>query len=137
MWDTLKYFIHSNYKKRLSGQAGKTGRIENEFIGNVGCTYFEDSDKIGICYFAGTGFRRKGYVSEAVRAYVQYFFEHYNEDEIEAVIKENNIPSWKVADNTGFKLLETRMHKDIGDEREELYRFYTLKKREIKPAQRL
>ena len=44
-----------------------------EVIGNVGCTYFKDMKKIGICYFAGADYRRKGYVSEAVRAYVQYF----------------------------------------------------------------
>ena len=99
-----------------------------EVIGNVGCTYFEDSDKIGICYFAGADHRRKGYIREAVRAYVPYFFEHYNEDEIIAVIKEDNIPSWKVADNTGFRLIETKMYKDIGDEKEELYRFYTIEK---------
>ena len=99
-----------------------------EVIGNVGCTYFEDSDKIGICYFAGADHRRKGYIREAVKAYVPYFFEHYNEDEIIAVIKEDNIPSWKVADNTGFRLIETRMYKDIGDEKEELYRFYTIEK---------
>ena len=99
-----------------------------EVIGNVGCTYFEDSDKIGICYFAGADHRRKGYIREAVKAYVPYFFEHYNEDEIIAVIKEDNIRSWKVADNTGFRLLETRMYKDIGDEKEELYRFYAIEK---------
>ena len=77
-------------------------------------------------------YRRKGYVSEAVRAYIQYFFEHYNEDEIIAVIKENNIRSWKVADNTGFRLLETRMYKDIGDENEESYRFYVIKRNQLK-----
>ena len=25
-----------------------------EIIGNVGCTYYEDTGKVGICYFAGT-----------------------------------------------------------------------------------
>ena len=99
-----------------------------EIIGNVGCTYFEDTDRVGICYFAGTDHRRKGYTSEAVDAYVQYFFEHYNEDELIAVIKEQNIPSWKTAEKTGFTLLETRMYKDIGDENEELYRFYEVKR---------
>ena len=99
-----------------------------EVIGSVGCTYFEDMAKTGICYFAGADYRRKGYVREAVRAYVPYFFEHYNEEEIIAVIKENNIQSWKLAENTGFKLLETRMYKDIGDEKEELYRFYAIKR---------
>ena len=99
-----------------------------EVIGNVGTSYFEDLGKIGICYFAGTDHRRKGYVSEAVKAYVPYFFEHYNEDEIIAVIKDENISSWKTAEKTGFTLMETKMYQDIGDEHEELYRFYVFRR---------
>lgn len=95
-----------------------------EVIGNVGNTYYEDTDKNGICYFVGAAYRRKGYVSEAVMAYVPYFFEHYNEDEIIATIKDVNEPSWKTAEKTGFKLLEIKMYKDIDDEKEELYRCY-------------
>ena len=99
-----------------------------EVIGSVGCTYFEDTDRIGICYFAGAHYRRKGYVKDAVKAYVSYFFDHYDADEIIAVIKDNNIQSWKTAENTGFKLLETRMYKDIGDKKEEMYRFYAMER---------
>ena len=46
-------------------------------------------------------------MSEAVKAYIPYFFEHYNEDEIIATIKADNEPSWKTAERGGFKLLET------------------------------
>ena len=63
-----------------------------------------------------------------MKAYIPYFFEHYDEPEIIAIIKDNNIYSRKVAEKSGFKLLETRMYKDIGDEKEELYRFYGIKK---------
>ena len=99
-----------------------------EVIGNVGCTYYEDTDKIGICYFAGAKYRRNGYVSEAAKAYASYFFEHYEENEIIATIKANNVYSWKTAERAGFRLVETRMYKDIDDEKEELYRFYSLKR---------
>ena len=30
-----------------------------EVIGSVGSTYYEDVDKVGICYFIGTPFRKK------------------------------------------------------------------------------
>ena len=63
-------------------------------------------------------------MSEAVKAYIPYFFERYNEDEIIVTIKDVNEPSWKTAEKSGFKLLETKMYKDIDDEKEELYRFY-------------
>ena len=97
-------------------------------IGNVGCTYYEDTDKIGICYFVGTAYRRNGYVSEAVNEYISYFFNHYDEREIIATIKDANVPSWKTAEKCGFKLMETKMYKDIDDEKEELYRFYVVKR---------
>ena len=99
-------------------------KATGDVIGNVGCTYYEDSDRIGICYFAGTEYRRQGYVSEAVKAYISYFFDHYNEKEIIATIKDENVPSWKTAEKCGFELTETKMYKDIDDEKEELYRFY-------------
>ncbi len=102
-----------------------------DVIGNVGCTYFEDTDRIGICYFTGADYRKKGYTSEAVKAYVRYYFDHYNENEIIAVIKDNNTASWRTAEKTGFKLLETKMYKDIGDENEELYRFYSIERNDI------
>ena len=103
-------------------------KSSGEVIGNVGCSYYEDTDKIGICYFIGSEYRRNGYVTEAVRAYVSYFFEHYDENEIIATVKDQNIPSWKTAERAGFKLIETKMYKDINDEEEELYRFYSVLK---------
>ncbi|MCR5502149.1 MAG: GNAT family N-acetyltransferase [Lachnospiraceae bacterium] len=97
-----------------------------EVIGNVGCTYYEDTGKVGICYFAGAEFRKKGYVSEAVKAYVPYFFEKYNEPEMLATILDSNVPSWKTAERAGFVLSEIKMYKDIYDEKEKLYRFYRI-----------
>ena len=103
-------------------------KISNRIIGNVGCTYYEDTDLIGICYFIGEQYRKNGYASEAVRAYIRYFFDHYDEKEIIATIKDQNISSYKTAERSGFKLIETKMYKDIYDEKEELYRFYAIKR---------
>lgn len=98
-----------------------------EIIGNVGSTYYEDTDRIGICYFTGAEYRRMGYVTETVKAYVRFFFEHYQEKEIIATILDENMPSWKTAEKSGFTLVETKMYKDIYDDEEELYRFYIMK----------
>ncbi len=100
-----------------------------EVIGSVGSTYYEDTNKIGICYFAGGDYRRNGYLSEAVKVYTQFFFEHYHEAEIIATILDSNIPSWKTAEKAGFELIETKMYKDIDDDKEMLYRFYVMKRR--------
>ena len=89
-------------------------------------------DKVGICYFIGTPFREKGYITEAINAYVQFFFKQYSESEIIATILDANTPSWKVAEKSGFNLIEKKMYKDIDDEKEELYRFYVIRGQEDK-----
>ncbi|MCH5190759.1 MAG: GNAT family N-acetyltransferase [Oscillospiraceae bacterium] len=95
-------------------------------IGSVGCSYYKDLQKVGITYFIGADYRNRGYALESVKAYIQYFFRHYNTHEIIATIREGNISSWKVVENAGFNLTERKMYKDINDDREEMYRFYVM-----------
>ena len=96
-------------------------------IGSVGCSYYEDLDKVGITYFIGADYRNRGYASEAVKAYIQYFFRHYNMHEVIATIREENIPSRKIVEKAGFNLFERKMYKDLNDELEEMYCFYIMK----------
>lgn len=102
---------------------------DGRVIGSVGSTYYEDAAKVGICYFIGAEYRNRGYASEAVRAFLQYFFEHYNEDEIAAVILEDNLSSCKTAEKAGFILNDIRKYKDIYDEEEQTYCFYSAKRK--------
>lgn len=101
-----------------------TLKNENTVVGSVGCSYYEDLQKIGITYFIGAEYRNKGYAVEAVKAYIEYFFNHYNVPTLIATIREENIPSWKAAEKAGFKLTEKKMYKDLNDEKEEMYYFY-------------
>ena len=100
-------------------------------IGSVGCSYYEDFKKVGITYFIGAKYRNNGYASEAVKAYIKYFFQHYGIDELIATVREENISSWKVIEKSGFRLTERKMYKDLNDDCEELYRFYSIIKNEI------
>lgn len=101
---------------------------DGRVIGSVGTSYYEDIDKVGIVWFVGAEFRQRGYASEAVNAYVDYYFEHYAEDEILSTIRDANVPSWKTAEKAGFVLEDTRMYKDINDSEEQLYRFYVIRR---------
>ena len=83
---------------------------------------------MGITYFIGADFRNNGYASEETKAYISYFFEHYDENEIIATIREDNVPSWKTIEGVGFSFTEKKMYKDINDANEVLYRFYLAKR---------
>jgi RimJ/RimL family protein N-acetyltransferase len=101
---------------------------DGRVIGSVGTSYYKDMDKVGIVWFVGSEFRQSGYASEAAKAYIAYYFEHYAEDEILSTISDANVPSWKTAEKAGFVLEDTRMYKDIYESEEQLYRFYAIKR---------
>lgn len=98
-------------------------------IGSVGCSFYADMGKVGVTYFIGADDRNKGYASEAVKAYIRYFFQHYDETEIIATIREDNVSSWKTIEKVGFVLTDKRMYRDINDTDEKRYRFYSLQRK--------
>lgn len=105
---------------------------EKVVVGSVGCSYYEDFQEIGITYFIGAEYRNKGYAAEAVKAYVDYFFNHYVVSRMIATIREENILSWKVVEKVGFNLVEKRLYKDLNDEQIKLYRFYEIRRKNLK-----
>lgn len=95
-----------------------------EAIGSVGCSYYDDLDKVGVTYFIGARHRGGGYAAEAVKAYAEYFLSHYDIPELIATVREDNTASWRTVEKAGFALVEKRLYKDINDSKEEMYRFY-------------
>ncbi len=105
-----------------------TLKTETTVIGSVGCSYYEDFQKTGLTYFIGTQYRNSGYAVEAIKAYTEYFFKHYNAEIMIVTVRDENIASWKVIEKVGFILTEKRMYKDLNDDEEKLYRFYEITK---------
>lgn len=101
-----------------------TLKDENIVIGSVGCSYYEDLDEVGITYFIGADYRNSGYAIEAVKAYINYFFNNYDLQKMIATVRAENISSWKVVEKAGFALTEKKMYKDLNDAEEEMYHFY-------------
>lgn len=95
-------------------------------IGSVGCSYYEDLKEIGITYFIGSHYRNNGYAVEAVRAYIDYFFNNYDTKKMLATVRAENVASCKVVEKAGFTLIEKKMYRDINDEQDELYHFYEI-----------
>ena len=100
---------------------------ENVVIGSVGCSYYEELDEVGITYFIGADYRNSGYAIEAVKAYINYFFNHYDLQKVIATVRAENISSWKVVEKAGFSLTEKKMYKDLNDVDEEMYHFYEIR----------
>ena len=105
-----------------------TLKDEAAVIGSVGCSYYEDLRETGITYFVGAQYRNNGYAAEAVKAYTDYYLDHYHAKRMIATVRDENISSWKVIEKAGFILSEKRMYKDLNDDEEKLYRFYEITK---------
>ena len=99
---------------------------DKEVIGSVGCSYYEDLKEVGITYFIGAQYRNVGYATEAVQAYIEYFFNSYDVQRMIATVRAENVSSCKVVEKVGFLLTEKKMYKDINDSEEELTHFYVI-----------
>lgn len=105
-----------------------TVSLKNEdlVVGSIGCSYYDDLEEIGITYFIGAQYRNNGYASEAIRAYVKYFFNNYDGQKMIATVRDENVSSCKAVEKAGFRLTEKRMYKDLNDDKEEIYHFYEI-----------
>ncbi|MDR2022289.1 MAG: GNAT family N-acetyltransferase [Hungatella sp.] len=75
-------------------------KIETE-----GCSAYKDLNEIGITYFIGSTYRRKGYATEAARACADYFLKQYkNISCIIATVRTENNASCKTVEKSGFLL---------------------------------
>ncbi|MDE7416584.1 MAG: GNAT family N-acetyltransferase [Lachnospiraceae bacterium] len=103
-----------------------TLKDEKTVVGSIGCSYYDDLHETGITYLIGAQYRNNGYAAEAVKAYVEFLFNHYSVKKLIATVRDENVPSWKVVEKAGFTLTEKRLYKDLNDAEEELYRFYKI-----------
>lgn len=101
--------------------------IEKEganLVGSVGCSYYEDTNEIGLVYFIGADWRKRGYATEAVAAYTSWFFQQYDISRLIATVRVANKTSCRTLEKVGFTQKETKMYQDMYDKKEELYSFY-------------
>lgn len=97
----------------------------NQVIGSVGCSAYEDLNEVGITYFIGGKYRRNNYATEAVKVFSQYFLDRYKDvQQLIATIRTANKASCKTVEKAGYHLKQTRMYKDINDTEEQEYNFY-------------
>jgi len=103
-------------------------KSSGQAIGSVGTSYYEDMQRIGITYFIGANFRGHGYMTEAVRAFVKYFFQHYDVDSLFATASVWNKASCKTLEKAGFVVFDTKLYQDLLDDKAELSNFYELRR---------
>ncbi|MGN1411079.1 MAG: GNAT family N-acetyltransferase [Oscillospiraceae bacterium] len=77
-----------------------------EFIGDCGLTYqdFNGKDVLEIGYHLQKKFWHQGFATEVAIACKEYAFNKLNADEVFSIIRDNNIPSQRVAIRNGMTI---------------------------------
>ncbi|MBN2304283.1 MAG: GNAT family N-acetyltransferase [Anaerolineae bacterium] len=59
--------------------------------------------RIEVGYILGQEYQGKGYMTEGVRACVRFAFDHLNMNKMLLYCREDNVPSYRLAERVGFK----------------------------------
>ncbi|MCB2298154.1 GNAT family N-acetyltransferase [Clostridium tagluense] len=103
--------------------------IEKEsgkIIGNVGIHDFKESE-VGVAYFVNEDYKCRGYITEAMQAFVEYIFSKFGYEYLITTIQPDNLGSIAVAKKIGFEYIETINIVDDGQIEELPFNYYHLK----------
>ncbi len=92
----------NNLKAKTGVQWGIQLKENNKVVGTVGFHNWEPNVKAEIGFGLNKDYRKKGFVTEAINATIEYGFNELKLLSIEAHIDPSNTNSKKVLENTGF-----------------------------------
>ena len=116
-WHPIAYPVQKKktdeyYKKAIKDKNNCQFVIKNkktkEIMGCLGLVKEEINNSATIGYWIGREYRKKGYMTEATQAVINFCFEKWKVMRIEIRAEEKNIPSQKVIEKCGFKYEGTK-----------------------------
>lgn len=109
-------------ERRAPGGAGGWVQFSVEerdggrLVGDVGISGVDGEPGVAkIGYTIAPAFQGRGYATEAVRALVDYAFETLGAERVRAFAAAGNVPSLRVAENVGLRLVERYGHRHGGE----------------------
>ena len=101
------------YQKYNFGLWAVIYKETGEMMGNCGVSmqFIDDEWKPEIGYHLRKDYHRQGLGKEVTRAIRDYFFTHYDYDEVYSYMDVNNIASYKTAEANGMKYLHNYVTK--------------------------
>ena len=89
-------------------------KSSGEMIGDCGISmqYIDDDWRPEIGYHLNRKYHRQGIGKEMTQAVKDYFFTHYNFDEVYSYMDKDNLPSYKTAEANGMTFLHLYTTKD-------------------------
>ncbi|MCR5491271.1 MAG: GNAT family N-acetyltransferase [Bacilli bacterium] len=103
----------ASYEKRGFGLWAVIYKPTGEMIGDCGVSmqFIDDEDRPEIGYHLRKDYHRQGLGKEASQAVRDYFFAHFDFDEVYSYMDVNNLPSSKTAEANGMTFLHLYVTK--------------------------
>ncbi len=103
----------ASYARRGFGLWAVIDRATGEMIGDCGVSmqYIDDADRPEIGYHLRKDYQRQGLGKEASQAVRDYFFTHFDFDEVYSYMEPDNVPSYKTAEANGMRFLHFYISK--------------------------
>ncbi|MFT4058385.1 MAG: GNAT family protein [Legionella sp.] len=101
---------HEKYLRNENLQLAIFDKTHKVFMGCIGIhsfNYKNEKNSFNIGYWMGTDFSHQGYMSEALKALCDYSFKTLGATKIYITNDAENMPSNKLAKNSGFLLIES------------------------------
>ena len=104
----------SSYQKNGFGLWAVVLKTTNEMIGDCGISlqWIDDEWRPEIGYHLRRDYHQQGIGKEMTRAVKDYFFTHFDYDEVYSYMDKENIPSYKTAEANGMTFLHLFETKD-------------------------
>lgn len=97
-------FISNGYQNKVFIRWGITEKRNNQAIGLIALHHIEmENRKVSIGYILNERFWKQGVMTETVASVIDYIFNGFNINRIEAEIHPENIPSIRLCEKLGFK----------------------------------
>jgi [ribosomal protein S5]-alanine N-acetyltransferase len=103
----------AHWEKYGYGNWGIVFSGETKLIGWAGLQFLAETGETEVGYLLGRPFWGKGYAAEAARASLQFGFDHFNFEEIIALVHPDNAASLKVAAKCGLIPVERKTYWGI------------------------
>lgn len=101
--EMIKFFQKADEEKQANRMAIYLREDGNKAIGSCGFNYFNcENARAEIGYELDDKYWRNGYMLEALSALINYGFEEYKLNRIEAKVEINNLPSQNLLERLGF-----------------------------------
>ena len=124
----------ASYAKRGFGLWAVVLKETGEMIGDCGVSMqiIDDEMKPEIGYHLRKDYHRQGIGREMTHAVKDYFFTHFDYDEVYSYMDKDNLPSYKTAEANGMTFLHLYTTKDG-----EVYRVYRITREEWEKEKRI